>query len=123
VKDQALHVVGERELGFGAFDADHANEQTHRLFMPSEHMLDASTDLGLCGIPAPHRIRLRLASQLLAMDAADPALPFEPLRVGLVAIGGVCPDVGGGIVAGADIAQHPPVKACAIGDLAFADEP
>ena len=67
-------------------------------------------------------IRHRFAPRLLAMDAADPALPLEPCLVGLAAIGGVGPDVGGGIVAGDDIAQHPPVEARTIGDLAFADE-
>ena len=48
------------------------------------------------------------------MDTADSAPPLEPCLVGLAPVGGVA--------VGDDIAQHPPVEARIIGDLAFADE-
>jgi hypothetical protein len=56
------------------------------------------------------------------MDATDPALPPKPFLVGLAAIGGIGPDVGGGIVVRPDIPKHPPVVARCVDGLALADE-
>ena len=67
-------------------------------------------------------IRHRLAPGLLAMDAADPPLRFEPLLVGLTAVGRIGPNIRGGIVARHDVPEHPAIEARAIGDLALADE-
>jgi hypothetical protein len=56
------------------------------------------------------------------VDATDPALPLEPRFVGLATICRIGLDVRGSVVAGHNIAQHPPVEAGTVGDLAFADE-
>ena len=65
VEDQPLHVegqVGERDLGFGAADADGADEQAHDRLLVSEDVLDAGTDLGLGGIGlTPETIKKRIS--------------------------------------------------------------
>lgn len=124
-----MHVVGqvgERDLGLGALDADGADgadEQPHLGLLLSEDVLDAGPDCGFGGVGLRGPLGHRPAPRLPAMDAADPALAPEPSLVGLAAIGGIGPDVGGGVVVGDDVAKHAPVKARAVGDLAFADEP
>ena len=53
VEDQAVHVVGEvgeGDLGFGALDADSADEQHHLVLLPVEHMFDTGTDLRFGGV-------------------------------------------------------------------------
>lgn len=120
-----MHVVGEVgecDLGLGALDTDGADEQPHLVLLPGEDVLDAGADLRFDGVGLGGALGHRPAARFLAVDAADPALPLEPRLVGLAAIGGVGPDIGGGVVAGDDVAQHFPVKARHIGDLAFADE-
>ena len=115
VEDQAVHVagqIGERDLGLGALDADGADEQPHLGLLLREHVFDPGADLRLCGIPAPDMIRHR----------ADPALRFEPLLVGLTAVGRIGPDIRCGIVVRHDVPEHPAIEAGAIGDLALADE-
>ena len=49
-------------------------------------------------------------------------MPFEPCLVGLAAIGGVAPDIRGGVVAGHDIAEHPPIEPGRVGGRPAADE-
>lgn len=47
-----MHVigeVGERDLCFGAFDADGADEQPHLVFLPGEDVLDAGADFRFGG--------------------------------------------------------------------------
>ncbi len=125
MEDQAIHVagqIGERDLGLGALDADGADEQPHLGLLLREHVFDPGADLRLCGIPAPDVIRHRLAPWLLAMDAADPALRFEPLLVGLTAAGRIGPDIRCAIVVRHNVPEHPAIEAGAIGDLALADE-
>ena len=124
VEDQAVHVVGEVgevDLGLGALDADGADEQPHLVFLPGKDMLDAGADLRFGGVCPGGALEHRLAPGLLAVDAADPALPLELCLVGLAVIGGIGPDVRDGVVAGDDIAEHSPVEGRAIGDLAYAD--
>jgi hypothetical protein len=45
------------------------------------------------------------------VNAADPALGFQPALIALAAIGRIPPYVRGGVVVGDDIAQHAPVVA------------
>ena len=72
-------------------------------------MLDAGAHFRFGGIGPGGALGHRLAAGRLAMDAADPALPLEPCLVGVAAIGVIGLYVGGGIVAGDDIAQYPSV--------------
>ncbi len=91
MEDQAVHVVGEigqRDLGLGALDADGADEQPHLVLLPGEDMLDTGADFRFGGVGLRGPLGHRLAARLLAVDAADPALPLEPCLVGLVAVGG-----------------------------------
>lgn len=47
MEDQSVDIVGEvgeRDLRFGADDADGADEQSHLILLPGEHMLDTGTD-------------------------------------------------------------------------------
>ena len=125
MEEQAVHVVGEvgqRDLGFGTLDADGADEQAHDRLLMREHVLDAGADLRLGGVAAPDILGHRLAPGLPAVDATDPALRLEPFLVALAAIGGIGPDVRGGVVLGHHVAQHPPIKARAVSSLALADE-
>ena len=49
MEDQAVQIVGQigqRDLGLGALDTDGADEQAHLVFLLSEQMLDAGTNLG-----------------------------------------------------------------------------
>jgi hypothetical protein len=125
VEDQAVHVVcevGEGDLGLGALDADGADKQPHLVFLTGEDMFDAGADFRFGDVGLGGALGHRFAAWLPAMDAADPALSFEPCLIGLAAIGGIGPDVGGGVVTGDDIAEHSPVEPGRIGDLALADE-
>ena len=125
MEDEAVDVVGEvgeRDLRLGARDADGADEQRHLVLLPGEHVLDAGTHGGSGSVGTRGARRHGLASGLLSMDAADPAYRLEPPLVGSTAIGGVGPGVGGGVIVGNDVAQHPPVEARAVGNLAAADE-
>ena len=126
MEDQAVNIVsqiGKRDLCVGATQADRADEQPHLILLPGEDMFDAGANGGPGGVGAGGVGRHRLAPRLLAMDAADPPDLSEPRLVVLAAIGGVGPDIRSRIVAGDDIAQHPPVESGAIGDLALSDEP
>ena len=81
VEDQAVHIVGEvgeRDLGLGTLDADSADEQPHLVFLPGEDMLDAGAHFRFGGVGPGGALGHRFAAWLLAMDAADPALPLEP---------------------------------------------
>ena len=125
MEDESVHFVDEGgvgDLGFGALDADGADEQPHLVFLPGEHMFDAGADFRFGGVGSGGAFGHRLAAWLLAMDSADPALPLEPCLVGLAPIGRVGPDIGGGVVAGDYITQHSSVEARCVGDLALADE-
>ena len=120
VEDQAVDIVdevGERDLRFGACDADRADEQPHLILLTGEHVLDASTNGRAFGIGTGRTSGHGLAPWLLAMDPADPVHRFQPCLVGLTAVGGIRPDVRGGVVAGNDVAQHPAIEPCAVGDL------
>ena len=123
--DKAVHVVGkvgEGDLGFGALDADGADEQPHLVLLPGEHMFDTGTNLRFGRIGPGGAFGHRLAARLLAVDAADPALPLEPRFVRPAPIGRVGPGVGGSIVISDDITQHPSVETRCVGDLALADD-
>lgn len=120
-----MHVerqIGECDLGLGAGEADSADVQAHFRLLVREHVLDAGPDLGFGGVAAPDILRHRTALGLPAMDAADPALCLQPTFVALAAVGGIGPDVRGGVVARHHIAQHAAVIPGAVGDLALADE-
>ena len=120
MEDQAVDIVdevGERDLRFGACDADRADEQPHLILLTGEHVLDASTNGRAFGIGTGRTSGHGLAPWLLAMDPADPVHRFQPCLVGLTAVGGIRPDVRGGVVAGNDVAQHPAIEPCAVGDL------
>ena len=56
-----------------------------------EHVFDAGADLRLESVGAPRRLRHRPTRRLLAMDAADEAVPFEEHLVRLRAVGRVGP--------------------------------
>lgn len=97
VEDQAVHVVGQigqRDLGLSALDADGADKQPHLVLLVGEDVLDTGANLRFGRVRLRGPFGHRLASGLLAMDAADPALPLEPPLVGLAAMGGIGPDVG-----------------------------
>ena len=86
VEDQALHIVGEvdeGDLGFGTFDADGSNEQPHVRFLLREDMLDEDAHLRFGAIGLARVVGHRLALGLLAVDAADPAIGFEPRFIAL----------------------------------------
>lgn len=110
-------------LGFGALDADGANEQPHLVFLPGENMLDAGPDLRFGGVDFYYPLGRRLASGLPAVDAAYPAPSLEPRLVGLAAIGGIGPDVRGGAIRGLHIPEHASVEPGRVDDFAFEDEP
>ncbi len=114
--------VGEVDLGLGALDADGAEKEAHLVLLPGEDMLDAGADFRFGGVGLCFAFGHGLAARFLAVNAADPALALDLCLVGLAAVGGVGPDVGSGVVGSDGIAQHSPVKACAVGDLAFSDE-
>ena len=114
--------VGERNLRLGARDADGADEQPHLILLAGEHVLDAGTHGRPGGVGARGACRHRLASGLLAMNAADAADGLQPRLVGSATVGGVRPHIGRSVVVGHHVTQHPPVKAGTIGDLAAADE-
>ena len=120
VEDQAVDIVdevGERDLRFGARDADGADKQPHLILLTGEHVLDAGANGRAFGIGTGRTSGHRLAPGLLAVDAADPVHRLQPRLVGMAAVGGVRPYIGGGVVAGDDVAQHPTVEACTVGDL------
>ncbi len=60
-------------------------------------MLDAGADLGLDRVGAARGLRHRPTRRLLAMDAADEAVPFEERLVRLRAVGRVGPDGARGV--------------------------
>ena len=91
--------VGEGNLGLGALDADGADEQAHLILLPGEDMLNAGADFRFGGVRLCCAFGHGLVARLLAVNAADPALPLEPCLVGLAAVGGVRPDVGSSSVA------------------------
>lgn len=120
-----MHVegqVGERDLGLGAGNADGADEQAHFRLLVREHVLDPRPDPGLGSVAAADVLRHRPALGLPAVDTTDPTLGLQPALVALAAVGGIGPDIRGGVVARHHVAQHTPVVARTIGDLAFADE-
>ena len=99
MEDQAVHIVGQvgqRDPGLGSLDANGADEQPHLVFLPGKNMLDAGTDFRFGRVGPGGAFGPRPASGLLAVDAADPAVPYEPRLVGLAAIGGIGPDIRGG---------------------------
>src|SRR6202020_47313 len=75
--------VGHADLQPGAGDANGSDEEVHLVFLHREDMLDAGADLGLEGVGAPRGLRHRPTRRLLAMDAADEAVPFEERLVHL----------------------------------------
>lgn len=89
-----------------------------------ERVLDAGADRGFDRVGLRCLLWHWLASRLLAMDAAGPALPLEPLLVGLAVISGISRGLGGGPVTRDDIPEplRAPVEAECTGGLAFADE-
>lgn len=120
-----MHVerqVGERDLCFGAGQADGADEQAHDRLLMREHMLDPGADLGSGSVAAPNILGHRAALGLAAMDTADPALGLQPAFVALAPIGRISPDIRGCIVVGDHLAQHAPVVARAVRRLALADK-
>ena len=126
MEDEAVDIVdevGERDLRFGARDADGADEQPHLILLTGEHVLDARAHGRSFGIRPGRTPGHRLTFGLFAMDPADPVRRLQPRLVGLAPIGGVGPDVRGGVVAGNDVAQHPSIEPCAVGDLGRSDEP
>src|SRR5947209_4546124 len=83
--------VGHADLQLGAGDSDGSDEEVHLVFLHREDMLDAGADLGLEGVGAARGVRHRPTRRLLAMDAADEAVPFEERFVRLRAVGRVGP--------------------------------
>ena len=103
MKDEAVDVVGEvgeADLRLGTDDADGADEKAHLILLPGKDMLDAGAHGGALRVGAGRARRHRLAPRLLAVDATDPACRLQPGFVGPTAISGVCPYIGGGVVAG-----------------------
>ena len=67
-----MHVVGEvgeGNLGFGALDADGADEQAHLILLPGEDMLDAGADFRFGGVRLCYAFGYGLAARLLAVNA------------------------------------------------------
>ncbi len=120
VEDQAVDIVdevGERDLRFGACDADGADKQPHLILLTGEHVLNAGANGRALGIRTGRAPGHRFASGLLAMDPADPVHRLQPRLVGMAAVGGVRPDVVVGVAACNKVAQRSTVEACTVGDL------
>lgn len=120
-----MHVerqISERDLGFGAGDANGADEQAHLRLLISEQMLDQGANFGFGGIALPDIRQHWPALGFSAVDAADPDMGLQPAFVALAAVGRIGPDIRGGVVLTDNVAQHAAVVARAIGDLALADE-
>ena len=70
---QPLHVIGEigeADLGSGAGEADGADEQSHRPFLPGEDMLDCRAHCRFAGVGPGGAARHRFALEFLADGGA-----------------------------------------------------
>ena len=112
-----VHVVGhvgERDGRTRPREADGADHQPHDPFLMREGMLDMGAHRGF-GRVRPRMVpRLRPASRLASMDAADTAEAGQIPLVLRRPICGVGPDIGGGVVRiDQSLAQLRPVMAAA----------
>ena len=98
--DRPVHVVdqvGQPDLHPGSRQADGAHHEFHRPLLPGEDVLDGRTNPRLPAVGAGDVPRHRLARRLLAVDARAEAVARQVSLVGLRAIGGIRPDVAGGV--------------------------
>jgi hypothetical protein len=123
--DEPAHVVGEvgqADLHFRPPQTDRANDEAHRPFLVSEHMLDRGADFRLERIGAAGALGHRLALGLVAVNPRDEAARFQH-RLGLGrAIGRLGPHVAGGVGRIEHVGKPRPVMGGRVGRRPFADQ-
>ena len=105
-----------------AVEGDPVRPREIHLSRLREDVLDRRTHRRFAGIGPGGAARHRLALGLLAVDLRAQETAGEELLVGLGAIGGVGPDVAGGVVPVDQLGQQRPVVARRIGDRPAADQ-
>jgi hypothetical protein len=99
---QAGEVVGEvceADPDAGAHHADGAHDEPQPAFLGGEDVLDPRAHSGPGGVAADEVRRHRRAAGLFALELRRQPAAVEPGQVGRRAVGGVGPDITGGVVA------------------------
>ena len=115
--------AGEANLGSRAGEANGADEQTHWPFLAGEDVLDRRAQWAdLRALARAVRRGIGLPSGFLRWICERRRRPARNFSLAFEVIGGVGPDIAGGVVGVHQLGQQRPVMARRIGDPPAADQ-